>query len=133
MKDRLMIYGLGIFGIVILGGIFLPRLANRNRPTIPLARTDIQNLDAALSQYYAVAGEYPSGTKVEIFKKLLGENARGIKFFSVNPKSVNSSGEFTDPWKTPYEMNIVQTNYTIRSAGPNRIFGDEDDITNSRP
>ncbi len=34
-----------------------------------------------------------------------------------------------DPWKTPYEINLIgQTNYIIRSAGPNHLFGDKDDI-----
>ena len=37
--------------------------------------------------------------------------------------------ELFDFWHTPYQVKIIaQTNFTIRSAGPNKIFGDADDI-----
>ena len=34
-----------------------------------------------------------------------------------------------DPWETPYQIQFFQqTNYIIRSAGKDKIFGDKDDI-----
>lgn len=48
---------------------------------------------------------------------------------SAKPSCVNSRGEVVDYWKTPFQIRIVaQTNFIIRAAGPNRKFGDDDDI-----
>ena len=34
-----------------------------------------------------------------------------------------------DPWETPYQIEFSkQTNFIIRSAGKDKIFGDADDI-----
>jgi len=44
-------------------------------------------------------------------------------------KSINSQGELLDVWQTPYQIKILaQTNFIIRSAGKDKIFGDADDI-----
>jgi hypothetical protein len=41
----------------------------------------------------------------------------------------NALGELIDFWQTPFQIKFAeQTNFIIRSAGPNRIFGDADDI-----
>ena len=125
MKSRIIFYGL----LALAAYIFLPLLAGGRQPKIPLAKTEIAKLRAALNQYRAEFGEYPSGTSAEILKILLRENSKKIQFFTVNPKWVNSAGELVDPWKTPYEIKIFQqTNFAIRSAGPNRAFGDKDDF-----
>lgn len=125
---------LSLLLIGILAQVLFPAFSGRGRPKRPRALTDMRNLRAALIQYHAEFGEYPSGENSDILKILSGENSKKIKLFNVNPKSVNSRGEFLDPWKTPYEIKIVeQTNCTISSAGPNRVFGDKDDLTNSNP
>jgi len=37
--------------------------------------------------------------------------------------------EMVDPWETPYQIEFFQqTNFVIRSAGKDKIFGDADDI-----
>jgi len=37
--------------------------------------------------------------------------------------------EIVDSWGTPYKIEFSQqTNFIIRSAGKNKIFGDADDI-----
>jgi hypothetical protein len=41
----------------------------------------------------------------------------------------NGPGDLIDIWQTPYQIEMHdQTNFIIHSAGPNRIFGDADDI-----
>ena len=129
MKNRFLGYCLLLFSLILLGNIFLPHLVDGKPAKIPLARMEISNLSAALTHYQAELAENPSGTKANILKTLLGENSKKLPFLHVNPKAVNSRGEFMDPWKTPYQINIIgQTNFIIRSAGPNRIFGDKDDL-----
>lgn len=49
----------------------------------------------------------------------------GISFTS----RTNASGKLIDIWQMPFQITFVeQTNFIVRSAGPNRQFGDADDI-----
>jgi len=46
-----------------------------------------------------------------------------------HPDRTNSQGEILDIWKMPFRVEIIPpTNFIIRSAGPDKKFGDEDDI-----
>ncbi|HZL14210.1 MAG TPA: hypothetical protein VFC85_08710 [Verrucomicrobiae bacterium] len=41
----------------------------------------------------------------------------------------NSQGEILDIWKMPFQIEITPpTKFIVRSAGPNKKFGDADDI-----
>jgi hypothetical protein len=41
----------------------------------------------------------------------------------------NALGAVIDIWQTPFQIELVgQTNFVVRSAGPNKNFGDADDI-----
>lgn len=41
----------------------------------------------------------------------------------------NADGKIHDLWDTPYKIQIFnRTNFIIRSAGRNKVFGDSDDI-----
>ena|SRR5277367_4255104 len=41
----------------------------------------------------------------------------------------NHSGAMVDVWQTPYKIELLgQTNFVIRSAGKDKIFGTTDDI-----
>jgi hypothetical protein len=56
---------------------------------------------------------------------LITNKYKGISFTT----RTNASGELIDFWQTPFQIKSVeQTNFIIRSAGPNKIFGDKDDI-----
>lgn len=89
----------------------------------------MSNLNAAFNQYYAEYGIFPKGTNSAVLKVLLGDNPEKIQFFNADPRRIDSKGELLDPWETPYDIQISdQTNYTIRSAGASRAFGDKDDI-----
>lgn len=49
----------------------------------------------------------------------------GISF----TRHTNASGELIDIWQTPFQITFVeQTNFIVRSAGPDRQFGNSDDI-----
>ncbi len=41
----------------------------------------------------------------------------------------NSQGEILDIWKTPFRVEFIPpTNFVVRSAGPDKQFGNADDI-----
>lgn len=57
-----------------------------------------------------------------IYRSLLVTN-------SYNSYRTNAQGEFFDLWQTPYQFEIVaRTNFIVHSTGPNKKFGDADDI-----
>jgi hypothetical protein len=123
---------------IFLGGLFAGLLFPRvhvfgRRAKAALAKSEISNLNRALHTFYLEMHHYPSGTSGDIMRVLAGGNPRRLKFFTPNSKFMNSRGEYTDPWETPYEIKTDQTNFAIRSAGPNCIFGDKDDITKPQP
>ena len=131
MQGRIILYLLIPFAVVWLMAFILKPSHRERFPSV--VRMEITNLEAALNQHRAEYGHFPTGTAVEIFKTLSGENPRKLVFFVANSRTVGSNGEFLDPWKTPYKIRMAETNYSIRSAGPNQVFGDKDDITNSTP
>jgi hypothetical protein len=56
---------------------------------------------------------------------LITNKYKGISFTT----RTNASGELIDFWQTPFQIKSVeQTNFSICSAGPNKLFGDSDDI-----
>ncbi len=113
----------------IIAAIVLPHSSGSRKPRIPMARREMSNLVAAFNQYYAAYGAYLQGTNSTVLKILLGDNPRKIQLFNADPRRIDSKGEFLDPWKTPYDIQISdQTNYIIRSAGASRVFGDKYDI-----
>jgi hypothetical protein len=56
---------------------------------------------------------------------LTANKYRGISFTT----RTNALGEVIDIWQMPFQIKLVgQTNFIIRSAGPDQKFGDADDI-----
>ena len=56
---------------------------------------------------------------------LITNTYEGISFTT----RTNALGEIIDIWQTPFQIKFLgQTNFIINSAGPNKIFGDADDI-----
>lgn len=94
-----------------------------------VSQIEMKEVGAALQQYRAAFGIYPLGDNASISKALGGENPKQTTFLDLKRRWVDTNGGLVDFWHTPY---IIQTNQTsglsIRSAGPNRRFGDADDL-----
>ncbi|HTA94591.1 MAG TPA: hypothetical protein VK769_00555 [Verrucomicrobiae bacterium] len=62
-----------------------------------------------------------------IFQAVFGTN--GDINLNYHPGQTNQQGQVLDCWETPYQIkSIARTNFVVSSAGPNKIFGDADDI-----
>ena len=110
----------------------LPRWGHRERG-VPVVMIEMRSLIRALQYYEAEYDRYPSGSSSEMLQALWGKNPKKKVFLSIPERSTNETGEFVDPWGTPYRIIFESTNrVTIRSAGKNRIFGDNDDVTISK-
>jgi len=112
-------------------GLILP-LMRGPAEGILIVKTEMQSLLSALQFYQVEFDRYPSGGSSEILQALLGNNPKKRVFLSIGARSTNNTGQFVDPWGTPYEIRVESNNHVIvRSAGKNRSFGDKDDVTMS--
>jgi type II secretory pathway pseudopilin PulG len=95
------------------------------------ARRNAKALAAALSAYHTEYGTFPSGDHASVVRALCGENSKNILFLEIPDQFRAKGGEFEDPWRTPYRIAATNaSDIVITSAGPNRRFDDNDDITN---
>jgi len=125
-----------LFGLWFLVAVFLGVLAffpdigpPHTHPVLPRAQVMILSLDTACKAYYAEYGSYPAGDNAAIVRQFRGDNPHKTVFLEVESRDLSSSGEVIDPWGTPYKFELRGGKPpVIRSAGPDRVFGDEDDL-----
>lgn len=85
-------------------------------------------ITGGLMGYHEKFGNYPKGDNAAIAKALLfGDNPSGEKIVGF-PDKLSPKGEFLDPWKVPYFIKVTDETIEIRSAGPDRILWNKDDI-----
>ena len=120
-----------LFAVLLLGALFpctnCPRKAARRVE----ARNLIQSFDTACRAYNAEYGHYPMGKPAGIVVALTGKNLRSIVFLKLRERDVNQAGELIDYWKTPFRFERVSDGEPLQltSAGPDKTFGTQDDVT----
>jgi Tfp pilus assembly protein PilE len=96
---------------------------------IKLTRIDMTNLAGALNQHRLTKGAYPPGDFAAMIELLIGSHVYQTNSLEKNFRSFNEERQPVDLWLTPYRIETNSTNgLSIRSAGPNRRFGDADDL-----
>jgi hypothetical protein len=71
----------------------------------------------------------PVGENDEITAALAGGNPLHFAFISPRHPAINALGELCDRWGTPFRFHALSgTQMEIRSAGPDRKFGTNDDV-----
>ncbi|HUJ71346.1 MAG TPA: hypothetical protein VLZ30_03825 [Verrucomicrobiae bacterium] len=89
----------------------------------------IAALETACKTYHTKYGDFPAGDNSAIAAALLGGNSQKIVFLELNSRDMNPKGEVIDPWGTPYRFTLRNgQSPLIGSAGPDRIFDDDDDF-----
>ena len=86
-------------------------------------------IEAALEQYRSDQKSYPPADKVAA--ALYGDNERE-KVYIDGLESIVEDGQFTDMWDTPLKIELPEEaaeKAKVTSAGPDREFGNADDIT----
>ena len=133
-KRRWTFYGVAALILFIL---FVVACLDGSGPNIRVARrmytsNQVSLINAACQNYAIEYGALPPTSENYRLKKILcGDNQRKIEFLTLNPKDVSPNGEMIDPWGTPFRINFYSgTNVDVISAGPDKIFGTPDDITN---
>jgi hypothetical protein len=120
--------------LLIIHSIASPSPYSKARSQILIALSDETQIATALKSYLITYGVLPVGDTESVERILAGENLHGrnpqkTSFFLVFKQTAEHPNEMVDPWGTSYEIEFLpQTNFVIRSAGKDKIFGDADDI-----
>jgi hypothetical protein len=92
--------------------------------SIPTAILDRNSIGGDLYSYFEKFNEYPQGSNAEIMLAL--DKEYFLSHYS--SKRLNKKHEFMDSWGTPYEIRISPDGeFQLISAGPNKIFDNDDD------
>ncbi len=123
----IVVVGFALLWVCLYTFVF-PFLVGGGPAKIPRARMDEKQLGLGIENYKQVFGNYPYGENSNIVRVLTGDNLQKTVFLNFK-RSTQRPNEMVDPWETPYQINFFQqTNFIIRSAGKNKVFGDADDI-----
>jgi hypothetical protein len=105
------------------------RPATTGEPASAGARADLDAVRSMLRDFRSVEGENPVGTNAEIMRALTGDNKKGAKLGPPEGLNLNANGELVDQWGTPFFFHqLSKVEMEIRSAGPDRVLWDEDDL-----
>ena len=97
--------------------------------TLAAAAIDVDKVNLMLRDYRTLMGGNPVGTNAEIMKSIMGGNPKGATLGPPDGLKLNSNGELTDRWGTPFFFHQMSaTDMQIRSAGPDRIMWTADDV-----
>jgi len=109
--------------LVIIGSIFnpFPRHISKAKAEIVKTRSDEQLLVALLKNQAIEINLLTNLNNEFVLNSISAQDRFWFK--------TNNSSAVIDVWETPYRMEFApQTNFIVHSAGPNRKFGDKDDI-----
>lgn len=121
---------------MVRSGAELPRSTNAVEPAIPPrvlsqpeARADILNVALMFRDFRTKLGGNPVGSNAEIMKAVMGGNSAQATLGPPPGQGLNDKGELVDRWGTPYFFHqLSKTHMEIRSAGPDRIMWNSDDV-----
>ena len=103
-------------------GLLAPATGGKKRAQIVITRFETKKIAAALYER-AATGSLSNIDNEFILHAVFGTNAQRIAYRS------NTNGGINDMWEIPYRIVISgRTNFCILSAGPDKTFGDKDDI-----
>ncbi len=90
---------------------------------------DLEIVHSVLENFRRAFGGNPVGENEEIFAALRGKNPTGIRFLPDEFPGLQSDGTAQDRWGTPWRFHALSgQNMEVMSAGPDRIFGTDDDL-----
>ncbi len=107
--------------IGILAAVAVPRLTGRVKQSqIGAARGSIAGMSVAVDLYETDNGNLPDG-----LNNLITKGAEPMW----NGPYIKDGKVPEDPWGTAFQYTKKDNSYEIRSAGPDKSFGTEDDVT----
>ena len=90
------------------------------------ARLQMEQWARAAEAYHEAHGALPAGDSDAVLETLRADPASRQAFSDLGP--AERGGPLVDSWGTPWRV-VDGSGIEVRSAGPNRRFGDEDDLS----
>jgi hypothetical protein len=122
-----VLFGLLLFAVVMFGESSAGTAVRRAK-----AQNSVEQIVTACQAFkteYSALPETPENYR--LIEILRGENPQKIEFLTLKKSEVNANEEMIDPWKTPYRIVFgPKPEVKAMSAGPDKVFGTKDDITN---
>ena len=106
-----------------------PATGKDDEATLNAAAIDVDRLNLMFRDYRTLFGGNPVGTNAEIMKEVMGGNAKKATLGPPEGLKLNSNGELSDRWGTPFFFHQMSAkDMQIRSAGPDRVLWTADDV-----
>jgi type II secretory pathway pseudopilin PulG len=129
MRRRVTYGVIALIALLIIAVLLVLGIQDHHDTSFGRAMAEATTIAMATRAYHTEYGSFPTGSPVQIAASLSGQNPRHIVFITMRSKSIDSSGQFIDPWGRPYAIAITgQTNVVVKSAGKDEVFGTTDDI-----
>jgi hypothetical protein len=110
-----------------IASILLPANNGKKKAQIYFTHFETKEIATALNQHSVKIGGLTNIDNNFVIQAVFGTD--GTINVNYHPTRTNSQGQVLDCWETPYQIEILsRTNFVVRSAGPNKKFGDADDI-----
>lgn len=107
--------------LVVYGSLF-PKVGCREDSKSVRARIDCNQLGLALKAHALEYGALPQGAPAQVLGVICDDNPRKIPFFEPRLDQLSRSGEYLDPWGSPYRIVISQKNGPrVYSIGKDRV------------
>lgn len=89
-------------------------------------------IEVIFQNYMLDNGVIPSSSENYLLVQTFsGKSLEGKSYFTPNSRVLNANQEFIDGWGTPLRIRIESKDkIVITSAGPDKVFGTPDDISN---
>jgi hypothetical protein len=88
---------------------------------------DLAGLTRAVREFVQQSDNLPLQGGQVISKMITGGNSQGKSYYLPRDGRRGKDGSILDSWDTPFQFQFTSETVTVRSAGPNRHFFDEDD------
>ena len=109
-----MVIGLALTWTCAAFGLFIVTVPTCGGRTLRIAKIRVREIEQGFSQYQLDNGRCPATVDVLVAEKYV--HKQGL----------------VDPWGTRFAYRCSDEDSIVRSAGPDRLFGTADDVTNGR-
>jgi hypothetical protein len=119
---------LGVFVLFAAIMVTAFRESERSEHRLNSNRVTLHGIEGLIQSYYADFGTLPPHD--HIVESLLGDNERVIRYIDKD-RARFPNDQILDSLKNPIIIEYEGDKVSLRSAGLNGVYGDEDDITHS--
>jgi hypothetical protein len=125
---KLLMFLICLVLLIFCWWTFFPQpIRSKTKARIVFTRFETKEIATVLKQYSMKTDGLTNIDNEFVFIAVFGTN--GDINLNYHPEQTNSQGQVLDCWRMPYQIEILaRTNFIVSSAGPNKIFGDADDI-----